>query len=77
MTQGRIDKTLDKMRRGGLPLAPADIRPSAESGNGRKCDGCSEPMYQLDRMYVAVVFNVTVLRFHDVCYEAWAHFTQP
>jgi hypothetical protein len=74
MTQGRIDKTLDKMRRGGLPLAPTDTRATVESGNGRKCDGCSEPMYQIDRMYVAVVLDVTVLRFHDVCYQAWASF---
>ena len=46
MTQGRIDKTIDKMRRGGLP-APTRDRPAFESGNGRQCAGCNETVTQI------------------------------
>jgi hypothetical protein len=75
MTQGRMDKTVDKMRRGGLP-APTSDRPTLESGNGRRCDGCSEPITQLERMAVVVIFKAALMRFHEECYTAWSTFTR-
>ena len=60
----------DKMRRGGVPLRREDARAALESGNGRACDGCGEPICQVDRMYVAVIHGVAVLRFHEDCHNA-------
>ena len=73
MSQGRIDKTVDKMRRGGLP-APTDDKPSVEAGNGNRCSGCSETIEPVDQLYFVHVRRVALLRFHDVCYNAWATF---
>jgi len=73
MTQGRIDKTIDKMRRGGLP-APTRDRPAFESGNGRQCAGCNETITQIERMAVVVVYGIALYRFHEDCYTAWATF---
>ena len=72
---GRADKTRDKMRRGGLP-APTSDRPTLESGNGRRCDGCGDPMTQLERMAVVVIHSVALYRFHEECYAAWSTFTR-
>jgi hypothetical protein len=72
---GRADKTRDKTRRGGLP-APTSDRPTLESGNGRRCDGCSEPITQLERMAVVAIANVSLFRFHEDCYTAWSTFTR-
>lgn len=75
MVQGRIDETLDKMRRGGLPALTND-RPVLESGNGRRCDGCGEALTKLERMAVLVVSSVVLLRLHEECYTAWSTFTR-
>ena len=75
MFQGRMDKTRDKMRRGGLP-APTSDRPTVESGNGRRCDGCGETITQLERMSVVVIFNAIGRRLHEECYTAWSTFTR-
>ena len=75
MTQGRADKTVDKMRRGGLPRPTGD-RPTVEAGTGRRCDGCGEVMTQLERMCVVMIFRVALLRFHEECSAAWSGFTR-
>ena len=75
MPQGRINKTRDKTRRGGLP-DPTSDRATLESGNGRRCDGCSEPMTQIERMAVVTIYNVALLRLHKDCYSAWSTFTR-
>ena len=75
MLQGRMDKTRDKMRRGGLP-APTSDRPSVESGNGRRRDGCGEVITQVERMAALIISNVVVLRLHEECYTAWSTFTR-
>jgi hypothetical protein len=41
VTQGRIDKTVDKTRRGGLP-APTSDTPVIRAGFGNRCMGCGE-----------------------------------
>jgi len=75
MPRGRIEKTRDKMRRGGLPGQRSD-RPAVEAGNGRRCDGCSEPMTQLERMAIVELYDVPLLRFHEECYTAWSTFSR-
>jgi hypothetical protein len=71
--QGRIDKTLDKMCRGGLP-APTSDKPVVETGNGNRCTGCSETIDPIEQMYFIVIRGVGSFRFHDICYNAWATF---
>jgi hypothetical protein len=44
MTQGRMDKTVDKMRRGGLP-APTQHTRVVALGDGRPCAGCGETVH--------------------------------
>ena len=73
--QGRIEKTIDKMRRGGLP-APTSDKPSIETGNGTRCSGCTETVDPVDMMYLLFIRGVGPFRFHDVCYHAWASFTR-
>ena len=75
LMQGRIEKTLERMRRGELPVPTTD-RPSIETGTYRFCDGCRDPITPLERMSVVVIFQVAVLRFHDECYTAWSSFTR-
>jgi hypothetical protein len=69
--QGRIDKTLDKMRRGGLP-APSNDRPAIEAGNGCRCSGCSETIDPVDHLYLVLIHGVGPFRFHEDCFNAWA-----
>jgi len=72
---GRTEKTVEKTRRGRLPK-PTDDMPSVEAGNGKRCSGCSETIEPLERLYFVHVHRVALLRFHDVCYNAWATFTR-
>ena len=73
MTQDRIDKTRDKMRRGGLPPATRE-GPSTRAGLGHRCDGCDEMIDLAETQYDVTVAGVVSLRFHDVCYTTWANF---
>ena len=75
MMRGRMDKTHDKMRRGGLPAPTAD-RPAIDIGTYGLCDGCSDPITPMDRMNVVAIRNALSLRFHDECYSAWSTFNR-
>jgi hypothetical protein len=71
--QGRIEKTFDKLRRGGLP-APAIHAWILRPGDGRPCDGCGE---DIDAGDVRVSVNVAGAfngHFHELCYDAWVTF---
>lgn len=70
-----MDKTRDKMRRGGLP-APTDDVPLVRMGIGNRCSGCSEIIDTADEDYLVNVRGVALLRFHDVCYNAWATYSR-
>lgn len=72
--QRRADKTIDKMRRGGLP-SPTEHRRKIGPGDATPCDGCTESIESTDRMHSVRVRGVLDLRFHDPCYNAWASFT--
>jgi hypothetical protein len=75
VTQGRIDKTIDKTRRGGLP-APTDDKPSREGSYGQRCSGCGETIESSDEQYLVNIRGVALLRFHNACYNAWATFAR-
>jgi hypothetical protein len=76
MPEGRVAKTVEKLRRGGLPVSSGE-RAAVESGNGQRCDGCGELIPHLVRMFVVVIPAVAIMRLHDDCYEAWAAFRRP
>jgi hypothetical protein len=71
MLRARVDRTLEKIRLGGLPAAP-EAKPLIEGGDGNLCSGCGETIEPADQLYSVRV--VAPYRFHDVCYNAWATF---
>jgi hypothetical protein len=71
MHQPRIDKTVEKARRGALPAA-TDDKPSIGVGYGQRCSGCGDSIDATDEQYLVNIRGVALLRFHDVCYNAWA-----
>ena len=71
MLRARVDRTMEKIRRGGLP-APTDAKPLVEGGDGNLCSGCSETIEPAEQRYSVRV--VASYRFHDVCYNAWVTF---
>lgn len=73
MLRARIDKTLEKLRYGGLP-APIEAKPVVESGDGNLCSGCGESIEPFEQLYGVRV--ILPFRFHDVCYYTWATFTR-
>ena len=75
MTQGRIDKTRDKMRRGGLP-SPTDDVLVIRLSRGNCCSGCDELIEIGEDEHFINVRRVVMLRFHDVCYNAWATYSR-
>jgi hypothetical protein len=73
VSKAGIDKTLDKMCRGGLPAPPKD-KPVVETGNGNRCSSCSETIDPIEQMYFIVIRGVGSFRFHDIRCNAWATF---
>ena len=73
MSEVRIERTHDKVRRGDLPPCPENIEATLRSGDGKSCQGCDEPIDRAEMMYRAVLYGV-ILRFHLVCYNAWCTF---
>jgi hypothetical protein len=73
MTQGRIDKTRDKMRRGGLP-APTGHGRLVNLGDGRPCDGCGDTIHPTESQFTVSVAGGLNWRYHEDCYFAWATF---
>lgn len=71
----RADKTLDKMRRGGLP-APAPHTTQLGVGVGSPCHGCTETIEPTEKQYDVRVREILDLRFHDSCYTAWVTFAR-
>jgi hypothetical protein len=72
--QWRADKTVDKMRRGGLP-APTEHTTTIGIGDGSPCNGCTETIEPTETMRAVRVRRILDLWFHDTCYTAWATFT--
>ena len=74
MSQGRMDKTVDKMRRGGLP-APTEHTRVVALGDGRPCDGCGETVHPTEGQWTIRVGGGLEWRLHEECYAAWSTFT--
>jgi len=67
----RSDRTLDKIRLGGLPPQLATgLR--VGSGSGRKCNGCDEHIGTSEREFGVDYSRTLTFRFHVECYEAWS-----
>jgi hypothetical protein len=71
MAASRAERTIDKICGRGLPGCTNNAA-AVESGNHRRCDGCGEPMRQIDRMRVVTIDRANLLRFHDGCYNVWS-----
>ena len=69
----RAEKTLDKLRRGGLP-APTEHTLLVGQGDGRPCDGCGETIQPSEIASTVSVRRALDWRFHEGCYEAWLTF---
>jgi hypothetical protein len=73
LIQTYIDKTLEKMRSGGLPPV-TDDQASIGCAYGFPCSGCGESIEGLDEQYLVKIRGGARLRFHAVCYNAWSTF---
>ena len=71
-TKGRLERTRDKARLGGLP-SPTTAPPSIDPGFGNRCSGCTETIRELEDEYFVDLPRVALLRFHAACYSAWAN----
>ena len=71
----RIDKTRDKMKRGGLP-APFPGRPWRGSGSDEPCSGCGDAIARTETQIDIDVRGALTLAFHEECYRAWASFPE-
>ena len=71
----RIDKTRDKMKRGGLP-APFPARPWRGNGLDAPCSGCGDAIARTETQVEVDVRGALTLGFHEECYRAWASFPE-
>jgi hypothetical protein len=71
----RAQRTLDKMRRGGLP-APTKHTQRIGAGDGAPCDGCGQPIRATDACVRISIHRALDWTFHEGCYEAWATFRE-
>jgi hypothetical protein len=69
--RGRAEKTLSRMRSGGLQPPAQDVR---DQTIHVLCDGCGESIDESDRVYTVTVGGVFDLRLHEPCYAAWLDF---
>ena len=71
--RARIERTVDKMRRGGLP-APFTGRTWVHFGTSRPCSGCCEPVISSEREFGVELSKALTFVFHVECYNAWMTF---
>ena len=65
-----MDKTVDKIRRGGLPAPTEHIRVVA-LGDGRPCDGCCDTVHPTETEWTIRLAGLA-WRLHEECYAAWS-----
>jgi hypothetical protein len=70
----RFDKTLEKLRRGGLPPVTANHRREVTAGLGQQCDGCDDWIGRYEQLHRLIVEDTVRLGFHDACYRAWVNY---
>ena len=64
----RTERTLDKLRRGGLP-ASLSGKTWGGAGTSKNCDGCGEPVRADDWKFEVEVEERSPLRFHAECHR--------
>jgi hypothetical protein len=67
----RAERTVDKMRRGGLPAA-FDGRIWVGPGSGAACNGCGDAIGPTEHEFEKDYANALSFRFHHECYTAWS-----
>ena len=73
--QGRFEKTLDKIRHGGVPVAMRNDVREVTPGNRLRCDGCGEGVALKEDCIRATLTEGLLLRLHEECYGAWVGYT--
>jgi hypothetical protein len=68
--QQRIEQTLERTRRGGLP-APLPGKLWISRGSLYPCAGCGEKIAGSETEYEVEIVPTLRLKFHTVCYAAW------
>ena len=72
MLRARMDKTRDRMRRGGLPIPRTDSNTAwVGRGDGAICNGCSEVIERSETQCDVDFGPTLVFTFHRECYESW------
>jgi hypothetical protein len=69
--QERFERTVDKIRRGGLPTKTDDLVDFIP-GTGTACDGCGDVITVDETLYRVSMRGVVQLCFHHECYVAWS-----
>jgi hypothetical protein len=77
MFEARIQKTLEAIRSGTLPLPTSTENMFVQSVNGALCSGCGDLIARLQAYYSVRTRNdsAPVLRLHPGCHDAWRRFT--
>jgi len=70
----RSDRTLDRVRRGGLP-APLNRQLWVGPGSNKPCDGCGERISGDEREFEINFADTLTFSFHPECYKAWMSIT--
>ena len=71
----RSDRTLDKVRRGGLP-APLNRQLWVGPGSNKLCNGCGERISREEREFEINFADTLAFAFHPECYKAWMSITR-
>ena len=74
MVEGQAHKTTEKIRRRELPKAMSHSSLIEEAYGTNRCAGCDEIICASEREYLVNLRDIVLLRFHDVCYNAWVIF---
>ena len=67
----RFDKTLERLRQGGLPAVTPNHRREVTAGLGQQCDGCDDWIDRYEQLHRLIVEDTVRLGLHDTCYRAW------
>jgi hypothetical protein len=74
--QLRAALTVQKARRGRLPLATPNRFHEIAGGYAQACNGCGETIEPIDVCHRVTLAGLVSMRFHAICYTAWSTFTR-
>jgi hypothetical protein len=70
----RAALTVQRARRGRLPLATPNRFHEIAAGCALACNGCGETIQPTDVCHRVTLAGLVSMRFHGICYRAWATF---